>query len=153
MWVWPQVPVRGPSAIRPRTPPPRQPEPPPPGASQKEPRGWEEEGGGGWGGKGCGLREGRLQSCNGGGWRGPSKRQLRPDPHLMPDIAQSEIAATNFYDRARFWAKNWAKNWAKFWTKFSGHFRASCAVQNDPQKLLPKFLPVYHSMSCHGSCG
>ena len=67
---------------------------------------------------------------------------------LTPDIPQSEIAARNFYDRVRFWAKNWAK----FWTKFSGHFRASCAVQNDPPKVLPKFLPVYHSMSCH-SCG
>ena len=50
-------------------------------------------------------------------------------------------------------AKSWAKNWAKFWTKFSGHFSASCAVQNDPPKFLPKLLPIYHSMSCHGSCG
>ena len=71
---------------------------------------------------------------------------------LTPDIPQSEIAATNFFDRAKSWAKNWAKNWAKFWTKFSGHFRASFTVQNDPPKFLPKFLSIYHSMSCHGSC-
>ena len=25
-------------------------------------------------------------------------------------------------------------------------------MQNDPSKFLPKFLPIYHSMSCHGSC-
>ena len=73
--------------------------------------------------------------------------------NFTPDIPQSEIAATNFYDRAKFWAKNWAKFWANFWTKFSGHFRASCAVQNDPPKFLPKFLLIYHSMSCQGSCG
>ena len=47
---------------------------------------------------------------------------------LTPDIPQSEIAATKFYDRAKFWAKSSAK----VWTKISGHFRASCAVQNDP---------------------
>ena len=29
---------------------------------------------------------------------------------VTPDISQSEIVATNFYDRA----KNWAKNWANF---------------------------------------
>ena len=73
--------------------------------------------------------------------------------NITPDIPQSEIAATNFFDRAKFSAKNWAKNGAKFWTKISGHFRASCAVQNDPPKFLPKFLPIYHPMSCHGSCG
>ena len=67
---------------------------------------------------------------------------------VTPHIPQSEIAATNFYDRAKFWAKNWAK----FWAKFSGLFCASFAVQNDPPNLLPKFLPIYHSMSCHGSC-
>ena len=66
---------------------------------------------------------------------------------ITPDVPQSEIAATNFYDRAKFGAKNWAK----FWTKFSGHFRASCAVQNDPPEFLPKFLPIYHSVSCHSS--
>ena len=52
--------------------------------------------------------------------------------NFTPDIPQSEIAARNFYDRAKFGAKNWAKNWAKFWANFLGHFRASCAV-------LPKF--------------
>ena len=45
--------------------------------------------------------------------------------------------ATNFYDRAKFWAKSWAKNWAKLWTKISVHFRASLVVQNDPPKFLP----------------
>ena len=73
--------------------------------------------------------------------------------NVTPDIPQSEIAATNFFDRAKSWAKNWAKNWAKFWTKFSGHFRASFTVQNDPPKFLPKLLPIYHFMSCYGSCG
>ena len=71
---------------------------------------------------------------------------------FTPDIPQSEIVATNFYERAKFWAKNWAKNWAKFWMKFSGHFRASLAVQNDSRKFLPKFLAIYHSVSWHGSC-
>ena len=68
---------------------------------------------------------------------------------ITPDIPQSEIAATNFYDRATVWAKNWAK----FWMIISGHFRASRAVQKHPSKFLPKFLPIYHSKSCHGSCG
>ena len=36
--------------------------------------------------------------------------------YVTPDIPQSEIAATIFYDRA----KSWAKNWAKFCTNFSG---------------------------------
>ena len=58
-----------------------------------------------------------------------------------------------FMTPVEVWAKNWAKNWAKFWAKFSGHVRASFAVQNDPPKFLPKFLPIYHSMSCHDSCG
>ena len=31
------------------------------------------------------------------------------------------------------WADVWAKNWAKNWAKISAHFRASFAVQNDPQ--------------------
>ena len=31
--------------------------------------------------------------------------------------------------RAEVWAKNWAKNWEKY----SAHFRASLALQNDPQ--------------------
>ena len=89
-----------------------------------------------------------LQPFFGGPWK--AYRNLF---HLFTaDIPQSEIVATNFYDRAKSWAKNWAKNWAKFWTKFSGHFRASLAVQNDPPKFLPKFLPIYHSMSWHGSC-
>ena len=52
---------------------------------------------------------------------------------LTPDSPQSEIVATNFYDRAKFWAKNWAK----FWTRFSGHFRASLAAQNDPPIFSP----------------
>ena len=52
-----------------------------------------------------------------------------PSISLTPDIPQSDIAATNFYDQV--------KNWAKFWTKFSGHFRASCAVQNDPPNFSP----------------
>ena len=73
--------------------------------------------------------------------------------NVAPDIPQSEIAATNLYDQAKFRAKNWAKNWTKFWTNFSGHLRASCTVQNDSSKFLPKFLPIYHSMSCHDSCG
>ena len=63
---------------------------------------------------------------------------------LTPDIPQSEIAATNFYDGPKFWAKSRAKNGVKFWRTFSGHLRASCAVQNDPPKCLPKFLPIYH---------
>ena len=44
----------------------------------------------------------------------------------MPDIPQSEIVATNFYD----WAKFWAKNWAKFWTNFLGIFvlRSLCTM-------------------------
>ena len=33
---------------------------------------------------------------------------------FMPEIPQSEIAATNFFRRARNQAKNWAKFWAKF---------------------------------------
>ena len=47
---------------------------------------------------------------------------LREVPDLTIDTPQSEIVATNFYDRPKFWAENWAKNWAKFWTKFSGFF-------------------------------
>ena len=60
---------------------------------------------------------------------------------VTPDIPQSEIVATNFYDRAKFWAKNWAK----FWTNISGHFRASLAAQNDP----PKFPQTPPNLSLH----
>ena len=38
-----------------------------------------------------------------------------------------------FMIRAEVWAKHWAKNWAKI----SAHFRASFAVQNDPQMFSP----------------
>ena len=44
---------------------------------------------------------------------------------VTPDLPQSEIAATNFMTQAEVWAKNRAK--------FSVYFRASFAVQNDPQ--------------------
>ena len=72
------------------------------------------------------------------------KRHKHHNHHkATPDIPQSEIAAANVFYRA---------NWAKFWTKISGHFRASFTVQNGPPKFLPKSLPIYHSMSCHGSC-
>ena len=74
----------------------------------------------------------RLKSANRYAWHAPERN-----------------CGDNFFDRAKSWAKNWAKNWAKF----SGHFRASFTVKNDPAaKILPKFLPIYHSMSCHGSC-
>ena len=42
--------------------------------------------------------------------------------------------------------RNFGRN---IWTKCS---RASFAVENNPPNLLPKFLPIYHSMSCHRSC-
>ena len=61
----------------------------------------------------------------------------RPAWSVTPDIPQSEIVATNFYDRAKFWAKNWAKNWAKFWTKFSCFIR--CAER--PTKISPQIPP------------
>ena len=32
---------------------------------------------------------------------------------VTSDIPQSEIAATNFYDRAKSWAKSWAKNFGR----------------------------------------
>ena len=38
-----------------------------------------------------------------------------------------------FMTQAEVWAKNWAKNWAKI----SAYFRASFAVQNDPQIFSP----------------
>ena len=62
---------------------------------------------------------------------------------LTPDFPESEIAATSFMTLAEVWAKNWAKNWAKC----SAHFRASFAVQMT-HKSSPKFLPIYHSVSC-----
>ena len=74
-----------------------------------------------------------LKEADGSSGCGPTSQSH----DFTPDIPQSEIVATNFYDRAKFWAKNWAKNRAKFWTKFSGHFRASFAVQNDPPNLSP----------------
>ena len=75
---WTVLPVH---PLRLRTPPPHQPGPHPPGALQKEPGGgWGEEGRGTWGGKGCG--QGRVLQFQWGGWRGPSKQQLGPDPHL-----------------------------------------------------------------------
>ena len=46
MWVWPQVPVGGPSSSSsPWTPPPTQPGPPPSSGCKKTPGGWGEEGG------------------------------------------------------------------------------------------------------------
>ena len=81
------------------------------------------------------------------------QRDTRKCGCFTPDIPQSELAATNVFDRAKSWlGEELDENWAKFWTKFSGHFRASFTVQNDPPKFLPKFLPIYHFMSCHGSC-
>ena len=62
--------------------------------------------------------------------------------YLMPDIPQSEIAATRFFTRAQVWEKNWAKNRVKYWANISGYFRASFAVQSDPPKFLPK-LSLY----------
>ena len=65
--------------LRPRTPPPHQPGPPLPEPCKKSQRGWGEEGRRGREGRGFGLREG-SSNCN-GGWGGPSKHQLGPDPH------------------------------------------------------------------------
>ena len=62
----------------------------------------------------------------------------------MPEIPQSEIAATIFFRRARSRAKNCAKFWANFWAKFSCFAR--CAELR--KKLLPKFPAIYHSVSC-----
>ena len=36
----------------------------------------------------------------------------------------------------------------KNWAKFCGHFRASSVAQSYPLNFSPKFLPIYHSMSC-----
>ena len=67
------------------------------------------------------------------------------DLFLFP---QSEIAATNFYDSVG----SLGEELGEILDEFFWAFRASFAVQNDPPNLLPKFLPIYHSMSCHGSC-
>ena len=70
-----------PPPLRPRTPPAHQPGPPPPGALRKRCQGgWGEEGRRGRAGNGFGLREG--SSNYNGGWGGPSKHHLGPDPHL-----------------------------------------------------------------------
>ena len=82
MWVWPQVPLGGPSPSAPLrygTPPPHQPGLPPPSALQKEPGAMGGRGRG-WGGKGCGLREGSSSYNEGTG--GTLKGWVGPDPHL-----------------------------------------------------------------------
>ena len=61
---------------------------------------------------------------------------------FMPEISQSEVAATIFFRQARSRAKNWAKFWAKFWE----HFRA-CSLYRITQKTFPQIprnlsLPV-----------
>ena len=83
MWVWPQVPLGGP----PPPPPPCALQTPPPPTNLGRPLlakrakgGWGEERRRGRGGRGFGLREG--SSNYNGGWGGPSKQQLGPDPHL-----------------------------------------------------------------------
>ena len=48
---------------------------------------------------------------------------------LRLTFPRAKLRRQIFMTRAEVWAKNWAKNWAKF----SEHFRASFAVQNDPQ--------------------
>ena len=63
-----------------RTPPPHQPESPPPRTLQKEPRGVGGRGKERAGKEGVWLGEG--PSNHNGGWGGPSKHQLGPDPHL-----------------------------------------------------------------------
>ena len=45
--------------------------------------------------------------------------------YLTPDFPRAKYRRQIFMTRAEVWAKNWAK--------FSAHFRASFAVQNDPQ--------------------
>ena len=84
MWVWPQVPLGGPPPpppCAPRTPPPTSLGRPLPEPCKKSHGGWGEEGRRGRRGKGFGLREG--SSNYNGGWGGPSKHQLGPDPHLQ----------------------------------------------------------------------
>ena len=66
--------------LRPRTLPPTSLGRPLPEPCKKSQGGWGEEGRRGRGGKGFGLREG--SSNYNGGWGGPSKHQLGPDPHL-----------------------------------------------------------------------
>ena len=80
--------------------------------------------------------------------RGPTKESgARFEARFFtPDIPQSEIVATNFYD----WAKSWAKSWAKklgeisdeiFWT-FSRFIRRA----ERPTKISPQIPP---SLSLH----
>ena len=53
---------------------------------------------------------------------------------LTPDIPQSEIAATNFYDRAKFWAKNRAKNLGR---NFLGIFVLHLPCRTTHQNFSP----------------
>ena len=70
--------------------------------------------------------------------------------YITPNNPQSEIAATKFLSSAEVWGKNWTKQWVKNWVicEIFWHFRASFVVQNDPPKFLPKFLQIYHFVSC-----
>ena len=60
-----------------------------------------------WGGKGYGFRE-APSSCNPGGWGGPSKGQLGPDPHLRAlDLGNCSTVGV------RAWIEDFSKGIAK----------------------------------------
>ena len=88
------------------------------------------------------------------------QRLLRDGPNtttttiFAPEIPQGEIAATNFYVSGGSLGEKLGEELGEILDEIFWAFScASFAVQNDPTKFLPKFLPICHPMSCHDSCG
>ena len=64
--------------------------------------------------------------------------------NITPDFPQSEIAATNFYDSDGSLGEELGEELGEIFCTFSCFIRCT----EWPTNLLPKFLPIYHSMSC-----
>ena len=88
-------------------------------------------------------------------WRKPRKIGTKPwknrhqkstifSPLVTPDVPQSEVTATNFYDSGGSLGEELGEELGEIFWAFSCFI--CCAEW--PTDLLPKFLPIYHSMSC-----
>ena len=72
------------------------------------------------------------------------RSNVRDTVWVGPDCPQSEIAATNFYDSGGSLGEELGEELGEiFWA-----FSCFVCCTEWPTNLLPKFLPIYHTMSC-----